>query len=298
MKRLHLLGVVALFTWTHATYAGFTGGKGPSIDFPKPSVPNIPVPNIPVPNIPRPPVPNVPNPLEEAAKQAARLDDLRKQAERVIRDCQRMRDEFEKNRAEFQKLAKEAERGDLDAAEARRRLLQAGGLRSNRADVKKAHDRGLGLVLWAKELDHLEQQKFAAALGSSIATANPGPALAYVQYFATASKAEVLKNLKNAPAQTQRRAQREFEMLLVQGLNAAVNRQAPPAYGFDGIDLKVALATYNHWVEIRMNQPRLVPTEKIAGVQFYRITTDPVTVKASLPNTFQPYLELVVRGTR
>jgi hypothetical protein len=292
MNIIHTVGVLAFLTLTQATaFAGFTGIKPPPIDFPKPP----PIPKVPVPNLPKVPVPN---PLDEAKKQAARIDELRQQAQRALNDFNRMKEEFDKNRAEFQKLAQQAERGDLNAVEARNRLLKAGGLCSNRADVKKSHDRGLGVVLWAKEFDHLEQQKFAASLGTSVVTANPGPALAYVQQFAVESKGQLLKNLKNAPAQTQRRAQREFEMLLVQGLNAAVNRKAPPAYGFDGIDLKVGLATYNHWVEIRMNQPRLVPTEKILGVQLYRIATDPVTIKTPLPNTFQPYMELVVRGTR
>jgi hypothetical protein len=298
-------------TGSAASVAQFPKPNIPTPNIPRPNIPtpNIPRPNIPTPNIPKPPnipqpnlpkppsipPPNVPNPIEEAKKQAARVDELRKQAERVLRDFDRMKDEAEKAQREYDRLAKLARSNNLNGQEAIRTLKAAGGLRSNRDNVVKGIDSGLGVVVWGKEIDHIEEQKLAAALATSVATANPGPAVAMIKQFAAATKAEVLKSLRSAPGQVQQKAQREFEGLLVQGLNAAIKGQRPPGFGLDGIDLTVALATYNHWIDVRINQPRLVPTEKVLGVQLYRIATDPKTIQVPLPNTFQPYLKLAAR---
>ena len=276
-------------------------GMTASAQFPPPRLPGTPSPKVPQPNLPKIPQPKIPTPnpsdlIKEAKKQAARIEDLRRQAEKEIKKFERMKDEFEKAKNEFDRLSKLAQSSDLNLQkEAYRTLTTSGVLKSNRDDVVKGIKQGLSEVVWGKEFDLIEQKKLATALGTSIATANPGPALLYINQFAVATKAEVMRNLRNASARAQQKVQDEFEMLLIKGLNALVKGQRPPNFGIDGMDLSVALATYNNWVVVRLDQPRLVPTEKISGVQLYRIATDPKTINVPLPNTFQPYFKLALR---
>jgi hypothetical protein len=286
------------------------GGTMAQAQFPKlpdispPSLPNIPTPNLPKPKIPNPtvpkppkiPTPKIPDPAAEVKKQAARIDELRRKAERVIKDFKRMKEEAEKTQREYDRLSKLARSGKLDAGqEAYRALASAGVLQTNQERVKKSLDDGLGLIIWGKEFDHFEEQQLAAALAASVASGNPGPAMVYVKKFALESKAEVMRSLQSAPVRLRKKVEAEFEMFLIRGLEAIIKGQRPPSFAIDGVDVRLGLATYNHHVAIRTSVPRLVETEKILGVQLYRIATDAQTITVPLPNTFQPYFKVAVR---
>jgi len=189
--------MVILMAGGMAAMAGFPDIKLPKPpSLPKPELPKPP--SLPKPELPKPP--KIPNPIEEANRQTARINELRQQAERVLRDYKRMKEEAEKAQEKYEQMEKLSKSGNLDTSkEAYKALAAAGVLGTNRAEVMKGINGGFSVVIWGKEFDHFEEQKLAAALGASVASANPGPALVYIKQFALQTKAEVLKNLKAAP---------------------------------------------------------------------------------------------------
>jgi len=233
---------------------------------------------------------------DRVVREAARIDELRRQAQDTIKRFNELRRDAEKLRAEYRKYE---ELANVDSAqlraEAYKQLQKSGAMGSNRQDVKDRLDRGLSLVLWAKEFDHVEEIKFATALSASAASGNPGPALAYVKKFAADTKATVLKNLKNAPKDAQRKVEREFEKLFVEALDKAVNKGKPLELRFEGVSVTVGLATYNHWCNVKYSFPELVKSSVVLGVQLYEVRMAKKEFRIPLPNTFQPYVRVAVK---
>lgn len=230
---------------------------------------------------------------DQAVDQAEKY---RRQAQEAIDRFNQLRRDADTLMSEYQKYERLAKGDDARLrAEAYRQLQNMGVMGSNQRDVQANMTRGLALVIWSSHFDHFEEQKFAVALGESVASGNPGPALAYVKQFAAESKKTVLDNLKNAPQQVRRKVETEFEKMLVEALDKAVNKGQPLELRFEGVSLSVGLATYNHWCDIRFKWPELVPTRQVLGVQLYEIRMKDGGGRIPLPNTYQPYARVQVK---
>lgn len=233
---------------------------------------------------------------DRAAQEAAKVDNLRRQAQEAIARFEKLKKDTEHLETEYKKYEKLAKGNSADLrAEAYNQLRKSGVMGSNKESVKKEINSGLSVVLWAKEFDHAEEIKFGMALAASVASSNPGPALAYVKGFAIETKVEMLKQLKNAPDKIRKQFEAEFEKLLVTALDKAVNHGQLPVLTFGGASVKFGLATYNHWCNVRYETPELVPTSKILGVQLYEVRTHKKQINIPLPNTFQPYVKVEVK---
>lgn len=235
---------------------------------------------------------------ERVAQEAAKVDELRRRAEAEVTRFKKIRQDVERAVAEYDRLQRLA--GGDDARlrdEAYRQLRAAGVMGSNQAEVKKKIERGFGHTLWGKEFDHIEQQKFAMALAASAASGNPGPALAYVKQYAADTKKTLLAQLKAAPKEVQQKAEAEFERLLVDALDKAVRNGKVPELRFGGVTLTVGMATYNHWCAVKYQEPQLVETQKVFGVQLYEVRFKPQEKRIPLPNTCQPYVRVEVKAS-
>lgn len=234
---------------------------------------------------------------DRLAREAAKVDELRKRAESEMARFRELKKRAEQLMVDCDRYQRLASGDDAKLrAEAYRQLRAAGVMGTNQADVKKGIERGFGHTLWGKEFDHIEEQKFAVALGASAASGNPGPAIAYIKQYAADTKRTLLEQLKSAPKEVRKKAEDEFERLLVDALNKARKGKVPELQ-FAGVKLAVGIATYNHWCTVQYQMPELVPTEKVLGVQLYEVRFKKQERKVPLPNTFQPHVRVEVKAS-
>lgn len=55
------------------------------------------------------------------------------------------------------------------------------------------------------------------------------------------------------------------------------------------------IATDNHWCTVKHQEPQLVETQKVLGVQLYEVRFKACEKKIPLPNTFQPYVRVQMK---
>jgi hypothetical protein len=235
---------------------------------------------------------------DKLAAQLARIDQLRHDAEQKIKNFERLRGDVQRAFQDYQRYSNLLQSSSPQTRqEAYRALTAAGVIGSNKQEIQRQMNRGLSLVLPGKELDHIEEMNLLAALAESIATANPGPALVYLQQFIVETKQAVLQNIQRLPQQAQQKIQREFEMLFIKAIDKAIREGRPIELRLDGVSLTLNLATYNYWLDVRYQWPELRQVDRVLGVPVYNIQMENRTAKIPLPNTFQPYVQLKVNFT-
>lgn len=221
--------------------------------------------------------------------------DLQREAQNVIARFHDLQRDAARAQEEFHKLQNMSNMDNRQLrAEAYRQLRDSGTLGSNKDQVLKRLNDGLSVFIPAAEIDHFDEIQFAGSLAASVASGNPGPALAYLEQLAVESKATFLRNLRNAPDQVREKLEREFEALLVRALDRARRDGRPIQLTIEGVTMEAGLATFNNWVDVRYQVPRLVETGEILGVKMYRIEMERHTKRLPMPNTFLPYVRLQV----
>jgi uncharacterized membrane protein len=157
------------------------------------------------------------------------------------------------------------------------------------AEFLKQHGDELHYVRLVQPLEHHAQAQHAArayyfftqAVGASVATGNPGPAMTYLEYVVMETKRQLLANA-NAEM---RRMVHDLERMLIGALNDSIRSGRPVQFYFHGAEVQVGVATYNHWKKISGNYPK---------VDRGRISWDHLERTIPLPNTHQPYVRLRV----
>lgn len=228
--------------------------------------------------------------------QRQRIQELRDRAADIVGDFERRKDEAQQTLKRVKELHDLAQSRDSEQMRiAIEQLRKYGRMSTNQRGVQKTINDRFFVVVWSKEFDQVEEVRFAQALGASVATANPAPAIQYVTQFAAESKRTVVENLRKAPDAVRTKLEREFEQLLVKGLDAAINGKRPAMVKVKAVDIVINVATYNHEFVVELVDPRLVKTGEVLGVPVYTIEAESRTIRIPMPNTFQPYVGLVVQ---
>ncbi len=173
-----------------------------------------------------------------------------------------------------------------------RRLVSEGLVDSNRNQVLADLKKGTLVFVSSKEINYIEYAKLCASIGEAAATGNPGPVLAYVQGFLAESKATVLNNLRNVPANLRPVIQNEVEQLLLGAINQAAKGGQQAPFRYRGLNMVAGVASFNHWVTVKYSWPRIHETGRKFGIPIYEIIMDQHSVKIPLPNTHLPYLAI------
>ena len=234
-----------------------------------------------------------------AEAEARRLDAHRRRVQREVENVRRRFGELKRNverrQAEIEKLKKLCNGDSRELrAQAYRELRNAGAFGTNKNEVRRRLQNGLSVVVYGAEIDHVDEVQFAAAIGSSIATGNPGPVTLYLKQMLAESKATFIRNLENAPRENRDRLIAEFEPTFLRSLEQAMQGRQPVRVPVNGVSMEVGVATFNSWIDVRYQVPRLVDNGSVVGIRLYRIDTSRHHQKIPLPNTFQPYVKLQV----
>jgi hypothetical protein len=206
---------------------------------------------------------------------AANLDEKRLEGQREI--DRRARD-LDRQRQDFQRQL------ETRLLEARSKVRECVSFSSNKGQVQAALREGGWQVAFGKEIDYAEYEKFCAAVALAIATDNPSPVLAYIQYLVAQTKVEIMRSL-NAEA---RRTLANLEMQIVAALDRAIKTGQITEIRFGGMDVRIGIATYNHWKSVSGNYPK---------IDRRSITWEHLENRIPLPNTHQPYVAYRFRYT-
>ncbi len=149
-------------------------------------------------------------------------NDLGRQIDQARRDAEAQAREFDRRRLQAQQ--------DLQRRfdEARRQVREATTFSSNKAQVKASLHSNGWRVAFGKEIDHREEYNFYQAVSASIATDNPGPVMAYIEYIVIETKREILQNLEREGGSQAR----ELEMELVRALERAIKTGQVTEFSF------------------------------------------------------------------
>ncbi len=259
-KWIAIIAIVGSLAVTESAHAQF-------FPFPKPSNP----------------FPQIPDPGHAARRVAEEFERQRREAERRAQEARRRAEELARQQAEH---ARELDRQRLELQRqldaARRNVREITTISSNKNQVIAGLRADGWQVALGKEIDYAEYYNFYQAVAASVATYNPGPVMAYLEYMIIATKSEICRNL-NAEA---RRAVENFEMRLIQALNQAIRNGRMTEFTFLGFDFRVGVASYNHWKSISGDYPEIN-----RGTVVWRHLEN----RVPLPNTHQPYVAFRLR---
>ena len=180
----------------------------------------------------------------------------------------------------FAELRKEYDRL---AAQAAKNLQLTYG--SNANEVRSNLARDGWQVIYGKELDYVEYQKFTVATAASIASGDPQPVLLYLQTLLDEMRGAFLRS----GSQEMRRLAQRLEAEMANGLNQAVVQGKPVVLRLPTMEVEIGVATYTHWKKVSGNYPKIDKGKVSMG---YIEQTIP------LPNTFQPYVRFRVAPVR
>lgn len=137
------------------------------------------------------------------------------------------------------------------------------GHKTNKSDVRRDLEKDGWWVAYGKEVGYEEYYVFVQAIEASVASRNPGPAMAYLQYLIEESVRTLATNVGSEyGARIRAMAQQQ----IVAAIYDAMKYGRITTLQLEGIDLQLGMATYNR---------------SESGVP--------------LPNTFQPYLRVRLR---
>lgn len=134
------------------------------------------------------------------------------------------------------------------------------GHKTNKWEIRHNLEKGGWWVAYGKEVGYEEYYEFYQAVAASVATDNPGPAIAYLTAL-LAESAEVL--VRNAGKEFGGRVQDLAKQEIVAAMHDAIKNGKVKTLQLRGIEFQIGMATYNR-------SESSVP----------------------LPNTFQPYMRM------
>jgi len=204
--------------------------------------------------------------------------------------------EAERRNAELERWKKLSGMSNRELrAQAYRELRNAGAFGTNKDQVRRNLQNGLSVVIYGAEIDHVDEIQFAASIAASIATANPGPVAAYLQQMVAESKATFLRNLQNAPAEARDQLLARFEQDFLRAIEQSLREHRPIRLPYNEVVMEVGMATYNNWIDVHYQTPRLADNGSALGIRLYRIEMQRHHRQIQLPNTFQPYVKIQLR---